>query len=181
MNLDAMAGLQADELQKIIEGLQGLAAARQEPTQQPPVQTETALAKDDIQWEHMSTGRVQATADPHVRPPLTQTPVSTQPLTREILQSNNIPPPHVATFAELCRQQQRTESLAEYPAIFYLQESNITSTPERMDILASLPHPEIPALLIIVEQPTQHIRVLWGIEKPPYSYAKKTDLGPFWT
>ena len=32
MNLDAIAGLQADELQKLIESLQGLAAARQEPT-----------------------------------------------------------------------------------------------------------------------------------------------------
>ena len=32
MNLDAIAGLQADELQKLIESLQGLTAARQEPT-----------------------------------------------------------------------------------------------------------------------------------------------------
>ena len=77
MNLDAMAGLKADELQKLIKSLQGLAAARQEPTQQPPVQTETAPAEDDIQWEHLSTGRVQATAEPNVRPPLTQTTVST--------------------------------------------------------------------------------------------------------
>ena len=160
MNLDAMAGLQADDHQKLIEILQGLAAARQEPTQQPPMQTETAPAEDNIQWEHLSTGRVQATAEPHVRPPLTQTPVSTQPLTREILQSNNIPPPQVVTFAEVCSQQQRTESLAAYPEIFDLQESDITSTPERMDILASLPQPERPALLIIVEQPTRHIRVL---------------------
>ena len=45
MNLDAMAGLQADELQKLIKSLQGLAAARQEPTQQPPMQTETAPAE----------------------------------------------------------------------------------------------------------------------------------------
>ena len=51
MNLDAIAGLQADELQlqKLIESLQGLAAARQEPTQQPPVQAATALAEDEIQ------------------------------------------------------------------------------------------------------------------------------------
>ena len=48
MNLDAIAGLQADELQKLIESLQGLAAARQEPTRQPPVQTATALAEDEI-------------------------------------------------------------------------------------------------------------------------------------
>ena len=36
MNLDAIAGLQADELQNLIESLQGLMAARQEPTRQPP-------------------------------------------------------------------------------------------------------------------------------------------------
>ena len=32
MNLDAIAGLQADELQKLIKSLKGLAAARKEPT-----------------------------------------------------------------------------------------------------------------------------------------------------
>ena len=39
VNLDALASLQEDELQKLIESLQGLAASRQEettPTQQPP-------------------------------------------------------------------------------------------------------------------------------------------------
>ena len=45
-----------------------------------------------------------------------------------------------------------------------------------MKILASLPQPERPALLIIVEEPTRHIRVLWGIEKLPYSYANKIAL-----
>ena len=45
-----------------------------------------------------------------------------------------------------------------------------------MDILASLPQPKRPTLLIIVEQPTRHIRVLWGTEKIPYSYANKTAL-----
>ena len=45
-----------------------------------------------------------------------------------------------------------------------------------MDNLASLPQPETPALLIIVEEPTRHIRVIWGIEKPPYSYSNKTAL-----
>ena len=93
MNLDAMAGLQADELQKLIKSLQELAAARQEPTRQPPVQTETALAEDDIQWENLSTGRLQATAEPHARPPLTQNPVNAQPLIRESLQRNTLPPP----------------------------------------------------------------------------------------
>ena len=58
--------------------------------------------------------------------------------------------------------------------MFDLQESDITTTTERMDILASLPQPKRPALLIIVEELTCHIRVLWGIEKLPYSYANKT-------
>ena len=140
------------------------------------MQTETASAEDDIQWEQLSTGRLHATEKPHLRPPLTQNPVSTQPLTRESLQINPRPPPQVATFAEVCSQQQRTESLAAYPAIFNLQESDTTTTPERMDILASLPQPKRPTLLIIVEQLTRHIRVLWGIEKIPYSYANKTAL-----
>ena len=61
-------------------------------------------------------------------------------------------------------------------AIFDLQESEITSTPERMDILPSLPQPGIRAILIVVEQTTRHIIVLWGIEKLPYSYANKTAL-----
>ena len=47
---------------------------------------------------------------------------------------------------------------------------------ERMNILASFPQQEMPALLIIVEDPTRHIRVLWGIEKLPFSYENRTAL-----
>ena len=43
--------------------------------------------------------------------------------------------------------------LAAYLAIFDLHERNITTTAERIDILASLPQHEIPALLVIVEEP----------------------------
>ena len=39
-----------------------------------------------------------------------------------------------------------------------------------------MPQHEIPDLLIIVEEPTRHIRVLWGSEKLPYSYTNKTTL-----
>ena len=46
-----------------------------------------------------------------------------------------------------------------------------------MSTLASLPRQERPALLIIVTQPKCHIRVLWGIEKLPFSYANRTALG----
>ena len=99
-----------------------------------------------------------------------------QTLARENPQSNPFPTPQVATFAELCSQQQRTDSLAAYPAIFDLQESNTTKTAERIDIPASLLQHKRPSLLVIVEEPTRHIRVLWGIEKLPYSYANKTTL-----
>ena len=40
--------------------------------------------------------------------------------------------------------------------------------------MASLPQQERPSLLIIVEKPTRHIIVLWGIEIPPFSYANRT-------
>ena len=39
-----------------------------------------------------------------------------------------------------------------------------------------MPRQESPALLIIVEEPTRRIRVLWGIEKPPFSYDNMTAL-----
>ena len=176
MNLDAIAGLQADKLQKLTESLQGLAAARQEPTRQPPVQTETTSAEEEIRWEQLGAGRLPASEEPQARPPPTQNTVSTQPLARENPQSKPLPPPQAAAFAEVCSKQQRTDSLAAYPSIFDLQESDITATTERIEILASLLQHERPALLIIVEDPTRHIRVLWGIEKLPYSYAKKIAL-----
>ena len=106
----------------------------------------------------------------------THNPVSMQTLARENPQSDPRPPPQVVTFSEVCSQQQRTDSLAAYPAFFDLTESNTTKTSERIDILASLPHHKRPALLVIVEELTRHIRVLWGIEKLPYSYANKTSL-----
>ena len=67
-------------------------------------------------------------------------------------------------------------SLAAYPVIFDLQESTVMTMSERMNILASLPQHERPAFLIIVEEPKRHIRVLWGIEKLPLSYANRTAL-----
>ena len=179
MNLDAIASLQADELQKLIKSLQGIAASRQEgptPTQQPPVHTLTTAAEEEIRWEQMGAGQLPVTEEPHTRPPPTHNPVSTQTLARENPQSDPCPPPQIAAFADVCSQQQRTDSVAAYPAIFDLQESNIMTTAERIDIIASLPQHKRPSLLVIVEEPTRHIRVLWGIEKLPYSYANKTAL-----
>ena len=45
-----------------------------------------------------------------------------------------------------------------------------------MNTLASLPRQERPSLLVIVEEPTLHIRVLWSIKKLPFSYANRTAL-----
>ena len=45
-----------------------------------------------------------------------------------------------------------------------------------MNIIASLPRQEWPTLLVIVEEPTRHIRVLWGVKNPPLSYAKRNAL-----
>ena len=45
-----------------------------------------------------------------------------------------------------------------------------------MNILASLPRQESPTLLVIVKDPTLHIRFLWGIEKLPFSFTNRTAL-----
>ena len=105
MNLDAIASLQADELQKLIEILQGLAASRQEgptPTQQQPVNTATTAAEEEIWWEQIGAGQFPVSEEPHTRPPPTHNPVSMQTLAREKPQSDSRPPPQVAKFSEVC-------------------------------------------------------------------------------
>ena len=64
MNLDAIASLHVDELQKLIKSLQGLAASSQEPTRQPPVHTATTLAEEDIRWEQMGAGQLPVSEEP---------------------------------------------------------------------------------------------------------------------
>ena len=179
MNLDDLASLRVYELLKLIKILQGIMASRQEettPTQQPPVHASTPSEEEEIRWEQVGTGRLPVTEAPDTRPPPTHDPISAHTLTGDNTPSNPRPPPQVLTFAEVCSQQQKTDSLAAYPAIFNLQESNATTTSERMNILSSLPQHEIPSLLVIVEKPTRHIRVLWGIEKLPFSYENRTAL-----
>ena len=66
--------------------------------------------------------------------------------------------------------------MATYPTIFDLQEGDGAARSKRMNIHASLPRQERPALLVIVEEPTHHISFLWGIEKLPFSYANRTAL-----
>ena len=76
----------------------------------------------------------------------------------------------------MCNQKRRENTLAAYPAIFHLQEDESSSSGVRMSTLESLPQQERPDLLIIVTQPTRHIRAMWGIEKVPFSYANRTAL-----
>ena len=76
----------------------------------------------------MEARQLPVTEEAHTRPPPTHNPVSTQTLAGENPPSKPRPPPQVAKFAEVCSQQQRTDSLAAYPAVFNLQESNITTT-----------------------------------------------------
>ena len=78
--------------------------------------------------------------------------------------------------ADICSKQEKTNSLAAYPAIFDLQDDGGVTISERMNILAYLLRQERPALLVIVKEPTRHIRVLWGIKKLPFSYSNRTAL-----
>ena len=66
--------------------------------------------------------------------------------------------------------------MAAYPVIFNLQDDSSSSSAERVSTLAPLPQQKRPDLLIILEEPTRHIRFLWGIEKLPFSYANRTAL-----
>ena len=60
INLDALASLQTDYLQKLIEILQGIVASRQEeyPTQQPPIPDSTLEEEEAIRWEHVGPDQV---------------------------------------------------------------------------------------------------------------------------
>ena len=68
--------------------------------------------------------------------------------------------------------------MAAYPVIFNFQDDGQATRSERMNILASLPRQERPALLDIVKDPSRHTRVLWGIKKNPFSYAVAGDTPP---
>ena len=81
MNLDALVSLQADEIQQLIESLQGLAASRQEettPTQQPPVHASAPAEEEAIRWEQVGTEQVPVIEAPYTRPPPTHDPINAQ-------------------------------------------------------------------------------------------------------
>ena len=87
MNLSTLTIPHADDLQKLIESLQGLSASRQEspsPTRQPPVQTPTTAEEEENRLELMGAGQLPVTEKAHTRPPPTHNPVSTQTRAREL-------------------------------------------------------------------------------------------------
>ena len=179
MNLGAIESLQADELRKIIESLQGLAASRQDettPTQQPPIHASSPEEAEIIRWDQVGTGQVPFTEAPHTRTTPPHNPINERTLGVANPPSHTCPPSLVSMFANVCSKKQSTDSLAAYPAIFDLQVSTVKTMSERVRILASFPQHKSPALLIIVEEPTRHTRVLWGIEKLSFSYANRTVL-----
>ena len=160
-------------------GIGGLAVCMQEettPTRQPPIPTSAPEEEEAIRWEQVGTEQVSITEAPHTRPPPSHEPINKRILAVANPPSNPRPLSPASMFAEVCSKQQRTNSLAAYSAIFDLQDNNVTTTSERMNILASLKQQERPALLIIVKEATRHIRVLWGIDKLPFSYENRTSL-----
>ena len=100
MNLDALASLQEDEIRKLIESLQGLAASRQEettPTQKPPVHASAPEEEEAIRWGQLVTGQVPFTEAPHTRPPPTHDPINVQTLAVGKTPSDLFPPSQVST------------------------------------------------------------------------------------
>ena len=180
-NVEALANLQADELQKLSESLQGIAAARTgvTPTDPQPstVPAETTGEGGSILWEKVSTGNVVPQEVPPTRPPTTNGPntvqkrddpaISPQPLLTQ---------QYATTLSETFSKQRQENALTAYPAIFDLKENEISPNVVSMSTLTSFPRQERPALLIIVTQPTRHIRFFFGIEKLPFPYANRTTL-----
>ena len=139
-------------------------------------------------WEQVGTGHVPSPELPPPRPspPVnltkgkkredTENPLSLPPLPPLSPQGQG-PSMSASKFAETCSNQRGTDSLVAYPAIFDLLRDDGTTQPaERVNILESLPLQERPAILIIVEGPTRHLRVSWGIGKPTFYYANKTTI-----
>ena len=78
-NLEALANLQANKLQKIIESLQDIAASRtgiNTPTapQPPHIPTAKSVDEEAILWVKVSTGNVPPPEVPPIRPPPTHKP-----------------------------------------------------------------------------------------------------------
>ena len=144
VNLEALANLQVDNLRKLIEILQGLAASRTEETptptapSPPPVPATEAGGEEAILWEQFGTGHVLLPEGPPTRPPPPHNPINEGTLDNLANPINNPPTPD-STFLDICSRQQRTNSLATYPAIFDLQDDGGATRYERMNILASLP------------------------------------------
>ena len=78
-SLKSLANLQANEIQKLIEILQGIAAARtitNTPTapKPPHIPAKTTGEEEEILWEQFSTGNVPPPEVPPTRTPPTHDP-----------------------------------------------------------------------------------------------------------
>ena len=156
VNLDALSNLQVDKTRKLIQSLQGLAASRTDGTptpttpQCPPIPAAAAGEEELILWEQVGTGHVPLSERPPARPPPHHNPINERTLEDQTNPPSNLPTPD-SSFIDICIRQQRTNSFSAYPAIFDLQDDSGEKRSERMNILASLPQKERPALLVIVE------------------------------
>ena len=79
-SLEALTKFQADEIEKIIESLQGIAAARTGtiPTapQSPKISAVTTGEEEEILWEQVITGYAPPQEAPQEIPPRTNRPSS---------------------------------------------------------------------------------------------------------
>ena len=108
LRLDALANLQAGELKKLIESLQGLAASRIEGTptlttpQRPPIPDTAAGEEEAIMWEQVGTGHFPLPESPPTRPPPHHNPNNERTLEDQTI---NNPPKTNSTLAEICSRQ----------------------------------------------------------------------------
>ena len=64
-----------------------------------------------------------------------------------------------------------------HPNIFdLLKEDGVPTANERQTMVTSLKIQEWPDILLIVDGRPHHLRVLWGVGKPSFSYANRTGL-----
>ena len=117
VNMDALANLQADELRKLIESLQDLAASRTEKTptptapQPPPIPATAAGEEELILWEQVGTGHFPLLEGPPTIPPPPHNPINEWTIDNLENPLNNLPTPDSA-FVDIFSRQQRENSLA---------------------------------------------------------------------
>ena len=73
---------------------------------------------------------------------------------------------------DVCAEQHGIQSLAAYPNIFDLLNTNTTpKAKDCLETLVPLSLEELPYLVVVVAGPPRHARVLWGIERLPVPFT----------